>query len=122
MPYADKQKQKQYQQEYRKKNREKAKQKSLDYRKNNPEYMKNYHKSQDIKDKRIQNWKHYGLKDDPELVYKIYEETNECLICDEKFKNDKDKHMNHCHETGYFLNIICCKCNILEHNDSYWIN
>jgi len=121
MPYADKQVRKEYQAEYRKKYRKEKNEYGAKYRKENKQRLIEYRSSeQGKKNSRTGNWKFSGLKDNVEDVWKIYLETDQCLICDNKFKNDKDKHMNHCHETGFFLNIICQKCNILEHNNSYW--
>ena len=121
MPYADPEKRKEYQAKYRKENREKGLEYGRQYRENNREKLNNYRKTDiGFKNKTFASWRFYGLKDNVEDVWKIYQETDECLICDNKFKNSKDKHMNHCHQTGYFLGFLCHKCNILEHNDSYW--
>ena len=123
MPYADPVKRKQYQAEYRKNNREKKLEYGKNYREENKQKLIEYRKSDHHKKiARINQWKYYGLKDDLEMVWEIYQEAEQCLICDNKFKNSKDKHMNHCHTTGFFLNVICQKCNILEHNNSYWKN
>jgi len=72
------------------------------------------------KSKTFSNWRNRGLKDNFEDVYKIYMEAKECLICDKQFNNEILKCMNHCHETGYFLNVLCRDCNMLEHNDTYF--
>jgi hypothetical protein len=66
------------------------------------------------------DWKRAGLKDDGNDVMKIFRETNECQICDIPLTESKKvvynkKVMNHCHETGYFNNILCWSCNIHEH-------
>ena len=84
----------------------------LDKQKQEREY---YHKNK--KYRRVKDWRKLGLKDDPYLVNEYYEESTNCLICDKEFNdlnwNDK-KCMNHCHETGYFLNVICWQCNIRD--------
>ena len=119
MPHKDPEKRKEYQKQWRLKNKEYSK----EYQKTDKckEYRKKYRQTDSgIKSRTFSNWKNYGLKDNLEDVWKIYQETNTCLICDSVFKNSKDKHMNHCHETGYFLGILCMTCNILEHNDTYW--
>lgn len=119
MPHSDPEKRKQYMKEYREKNKDKIKQ----YQNNEKvkQYRRNWRQSENgIKSRTFSNWKQCGLRDNFEEVWKIYQETNNCLICDSRFKNKKDKHMNHCHETGYFLNVLCMCCNILEHNNTYW--
>ena len=85
-----------------------------DKRKHEREY---YHKNK--KYRRMKDWKRLGIKDDLNLVNIFYEEAKNCLICDKEFNDDNwtdKKCVNHCHETGYFLNIICWKCNISEHH------
>ncbi len=80
------------------------------------EYEKQYyHKNK--KYRRMKDWKRLGMLDDVHLLNEYYEEATHCLICDKKFgdKNWADKKcVNHCHETGYFLNIICWSCNIRD--------
>ena len=66
------------------------------------------------------DWKRKGLKDDGREVFAIYKETTHCQICDIELTEDpvvcvNKKVMNHCHETGYFNNILCWSCNIHEH-------
>ena len=121
MPYADPEKRKQYSKEWRSKNQDKI----INYE--NSEKTKQYRKywrntENGIKSRTYSNWKTCGLKDNFDEVWEIYKTSTECIICDTKFKNSKDKHMNHCHETGFFLNVICMKCNILEHNNTYWLD
>ncbi len=66
------------------------------------------------------DWKRAGLKDDPNDVMEIYQDTNKCLICDiplvegSNIVNNK-KVMDHCHTTGAFRGILCWSCNITEH-------
>jgi len=82
------------------------------------EYFKELNKSPHRRKAFIFNgWKSRGLKDDLEEVWKIYSETTECMICDVKLTTGRwqktRKCMNHCHETGYYLNVICHECNVL---------
>ena len=80
-------------------------------------------KPEEHRDKELmKNWVKWGLKDDPRDVLKIYKETTHCIICDKLLtgKGNARKAMNHCHETKYFLNILCIVCNSQEHNDGYW--
>jgi len=72
----------------------------------------------------FKGWRNVGLKDNFEDVFLIYQKQTHCEICNVRLKNKghgKDrKVMNHCHKTGWFLNILCMWCNIQEHNDNYW--
>jgi len=66
------------------------------------------------------DWKRKGIKDDLSDLYEIYKEATHCQICDIKLTENPElsvnkKVMNHCHETGYFNNILCWSCNIHEH-------
>jgi hypothetical protein len=117
MGYKDPEKRKAYLKKWKENNKDKIK----SYEPKQKETRQKWLKSENgIKSRTFSNWKRLGLKDNLEDVYKIYQETHKCIICDNNFKNSKDKHMNHCHETGYFLNVICQKCNMLEHNDTYF--
>tara|TARA_R110001599_G_scaffold110875_2_gene274927 strand:+ start:3164 stop:3541 length:378 start_codon:yes stop_codon:yes gene_type:complete len=74
--------------------------------------------------RRKSDWKLAGLKDDLDLVLQEYLSADKCLICDVGFNQDvfkTRKVMNHCHETGYYLNILCWECNIREHSDKHFI-
>lgn len=73
------------------------------------------------------DWKRKGLLDDPSDVYEIYKEATNCEICNIKLTEDpgysvNKKVMNHCHETGYFNNILCWSCNIHEHYNTEKFN
>lgn len=74
--------------------------------------------------RRKSDWKLHGLQDDLDLVLEEYLAAEKCLICDVKFNQDvfkTRKVMNHCHETGYYLNILCWQCNIKEHCPKHFI-
>lgn len=69
------------------------------------------------------DWRRAGLKDDANEVMEIFQNTHNCQICDVPLTESKKvvynkKVMNHHHETGYFLNILCWSCNIYEHLNS----
>jgi len=71
----------------------------------------------------IYNWKKNGLKENEETIVEIYEgsiRTSNCELCGKAFTNLKDRHMDHCHETGKFRNIVCNKCN--HHKSDIKIN
>ncbi len=58
------------------------------------------------------NWKRHGLiTDNFEEIYERYIYCKECDLCGKVFPNTKDRHMEHCHETGEFRNIVCSSCN-----------
>ena len=65
----------------------------------------------------INNWKQNGvIYDEFDDLYEIYIKTMECGHCKKEFKNKRDRHLDHCHETGLFRKIICRRCNS---HDSY---
>ena len=73
----------------------------------------------DTKKKRdkISCWKHRGvIYDEFDELYYVYLRTINCSHCGKEFKNSRDRHLDHGHETGLFREIVCCKCNA---NDSY---
>jgi hypothetical protein len=67
---------------------------------------------------KIGGWKHRGmiLKEDEdwESIYIYYSILDKCEQCNSKFKNNFDKHLDHCHQTGYIRNILCRSCNLLR--------
>ena len=65
----------------------------------------------------IYNWKRNGLiYHDFDNLYETYIKTMECTHCKKEFKNTKDRHLDHCHETGLLRKIVCQGCNV---NDTY---
>lgn len=60
-------------------------------------------------------WKQYGLiTDNFDELYNRYINSSQCEKCKTPYKNRKDRHMDHCHLTGEFRNILCHKCNTME--------
>jgi hypothetical protein len=37
---------------------------------------------------------------------------NKCQICGKEFTDDKDKHLDHCHETKNIRGLLCTECNL----------
>ena len=63
----------------------------------------------------ISNWKQRGLKETRERRVEIYwlrESATNCEKCGKEFKSSRQRHMDHCHETGKFRNILCQSCNL----------
>lgn len=46
--------------------------------------------------------------------YLLLEELadNKCQICGEEFKDEKDKHLDHCHKTKNIRGLLCTECNL----------
>ena len=84
--------------------------------------MKKYNKSYQqtpsgIKSHRISKWKYRGVKcDDFDKLYELYFNTHNCNVCKKVFNNSQSKHLDHCHTTGNFRQVLCCSCN----TNDYW--
>ena len=77
-------------------------------------YMKDYRNSaKGKKVMRCANWKQIGIVDeDLESVYDVYINETHCWICDKEFQDNRDRHLDHDHETGEIRYICCRDCNI----------
>ena len=65
----------------------------------------------------IYDWKYIGvIHDNFDKLYDLYISTFNCQHCAKPFKNTRDRHLDHNHDTGEFRLIVCQKCNA---NDSY---
>jgi len=65
------------------------------------------------------NWKKSGLKiteEEFERIYDLYIFATECDLCNKKFKNSRDRCMEHNHESGEFRNIVCQPCNLKKYD------
>ena len=99
---------------------EKKKQYRIENKEKIIEQKKQYYKTpQGKKNNIIGNWKYKGLilpLDWYSILYDYYINTHHCEVCNNLFKSNIDRHMDHCHETGEFRWILCHSCN----NHDYW--
>ena len=64
------------------------------------------------KSDRITNWKNRGLiSDNYDELYDRYIKSTKCELCNKKYKNTRDRHLDHDHDTHLFRNIVCRMCN-----------
>ena len=65
---------------------------------------------------RIGDWTRQGLicdtRDDYELIYNRYLESETCEECNKPYTPKNKKCMDHNHDTGKFRNILCHPCNV----------
>ena len=67
---------------------------------------------QEKKNYTIQNWKRIGVKyADWNELFEYYYYSTECERCEKDFKSERDKCLDHNHETGKPRNVLCQKCN-----------
>ena len=103
---------------WQKLNPEKLAENQKPWRKNNLEkhnaYLKKYNSTPDGKKKaRIGNWKQIKIKDEHfDELYDYYIAETHCMICDNEFKDSRDRHLDHDHETGEVRYICCRTCNL----------
>jgi len=113
---------KQYYVENRQKRKEQKKQWNID----NRELVKEKNKQYNIVNHEkitILNWKRIGLIElegvyTYESLYEYYVSINECEVCNKKFKNSRDRCMDHSHTTNIFRWVLCRNCN----NKDNWEN
>ena len=101
----DPEKRKAYMKKYRQDNKEKR-----------AAYDKEFRKTPiGIKTHTLSSWKRIGLiTDDIDAIYERYLNSTNCECCGNQYKNKRDKHMDHCHKTGKFRNVLCRNCNQLR--------
>ena len=113
--------QKEYQKQYREKNKEKQKEYDKEYREKNKEKIKEKKKEYDQteqgkKSSRIRNWKQIGVKsDDFNSLYDLYISVWNCEECNVELVEGRCgsncKCLDHDHITGEFRNVLCNSCN-----------
>ena len=123
MPQRTKEEKAIYNREHYIKNKEKLKQKQIEWNKLNKEKKKQIYKEYyqtDVGKKlyKISNWKYRGMilpeGETWDSIYRKYIECNNCEQCNKEFKNSLDKHLDHCHTSGFIRNIVCRSCNVLR--------
>ena len=119
---ANKEKLKEKEKKYKEANKQKIKEQKKEYYEKNKqkiiERVKEYYQTDNgKKSHRIAVWKSIGVKsDDYDALYEKYINTNECELCSISIISGKGltgkKHLDHCHMTGEFRNILCGDCNV----------
>ena len=81
--------------------------------KDRKEQMRLWNQSDNGKKSRtIIRWKLRGLiSDDYDKIYYRYINSKKCELCNKKYKNKRDRCLDHLHLTGKFRNIVCQMCN-----------
>ena len=103
MPYKDPEKAKEYNRQYRLKNKEKM-----------DDYRKEWRKTDEGKmSDAINSWKYtHKMKlregEDWESIYIHYLITERCEVCDKKLIK---KCLDHDHKSGFIRNVLCYSCN-----------
>ena len=98
---------------WRDNNKEKEAIRNKKWRDNNNEYFKEYNQtSKGKKSMMINSWKQSGIIDeDLYAVYDYYVKETNCWICQNKFKDSRDRHLDHDHLSGEIRYICCRNCN-----------
>ena len=53
----------------------------------------------------------YGITQE-QFGQMLLDQNNRCKICDNDFKNSKDTHIDHCHNTNRVRGLLCNSCNM----------
>jgi len=104
-----------YDKAYQLKNKEKIAEQKRAWRLANKEKIKAYGQIDEYKkSNRMRNWRNIGVKDVNDELYNYYMNCDKCEVCSNGFKNSKDKHLDHNHDTGKFRYVLCGACNIQD--------
>ena len=96
------------------KNKEKNKEKK---RAQNKAYNKT---PKGIKSHAINKWKSRGVTGDLSKIYdERYLHCTHCEVCNKEFSSTRDRHLDHCHETGLFRQVLCQNCNAMDNWKKY---
>ena len=89
------------------------------------EYNKWYNQTpKGKKTHKMSDWKRRGLiwttQEEIDEIYNRYLNSKYCeiFVCSKEYKNSKDKHMDHCHTTHKFRNVVCQSCNVKMRYDN----
>jgi len=116
---------KEYNKQYREKNKEKISNQRKQYREKNREKISNQRKQYREKNKEyfkcVRIKTRYNLTE-KEYIKMVLEQDNKCAICGKEMKIGKGgRSIDHCHSTSRVRGILCMTCNttlgILEKND-----
>jgi len=68
----------------------------------------------------LNNWKHCGVIGDLSKIYdERYIPSTNCEICNKEYSSTRDRHLDHCHETGLFRQVLCQNCNAMDNWKKY---
>ena len=62
----------------------------------------------------MRSWRRIGVNEVNDAMYDRYINTHCCDVCNKEFKNSRDRHLDHNHETGDFRQILCQSCNTYD--------
>lgn len=77
-----------------------------EWREKNPEKAEQTRKN----NARLQRFNKYGITK-ARFDELMVEQDGVCAICRNEFKNDKDTHIDHCHDSMRVRGILCGQCN-----------
>jgi len=60
----------------------------------------------------VSDWKKRGVIGDLSKIYdERYLPCTHCEACNKEFSSNRDRCLDHCHETGLFRKVLCQNCN-----------
>ena len=86
-----------------------------------PFELRIYHKGQTR-----YGWERIGIifldEEHFEYIYNEYIHATNCDLCNKQFPTQRDRQLDHDHETGDVRNIVCCKCNQRRKDNKIYSN